>query len=92
MVYRGVYQDGVVVLEGEVDLRNGSRVEVQPARRATTAESKKRAGKGARTSAKSADPLLKFFGVWKDRADWKGRSSVEVAKELRRRAGRRASR
>jgi hypothetical protein len=91
MIYTGVYRDGIVLLDGDVDLRNGARVEVLPTRRIGATKAKKRAAKGTRAKS-SADPLLKFFGMSKDRADWKGRSSAEIARELRRRVSTRAKR
>ncbi len=91
MTYTGVYRDGIVLLDGDVDLRNGSRVEVLPARRSGVTKTKKRRAKEPGAKA-SSDPLLKFFGMSKDRADWKGRSSSEIARKLRRRTSSRTKR
>ncbi|CAG1010952.1 hypothetical protein PHYC_03965 [Phycisphaerales bacterium] len=84
MTYRGVYRDGIVILQGDVDLRNGDTVEVnsararKPARRAPT-----KTRKTARVSER-----LPAFGIWKDR--WpKSMSSAQIARELREQASRR---
>lgn len=106
MTYRGVYRGGVVRLEGEVDLPEGSVVEVSRAGRTSrkrTASEQRRAnaeGKAAaaywkRLTSKrmtKAQRLAAFeaaFGAWKDRPEWEGLSSAQIAAELRKRAARR---
>lgn len=84
MTYRGVYQNGMVFFEGEVGLRNGDRVDVNPSRKAgrrssTKAKAKARGGK----KPAAVHPLIALAGIWKDRPDWRGKSSVEVVAELR---------
>ena len=101
MTYRGVYRDGVVVLQGEVALQDGQSVEVNSAppsktkaRREGKASVKSKAA--ARTSTrkktpsatKSATRALPGAGMWKDR--WpKSMSSAEVARTLRDEVSRR---
>jgi hypothetical protein len=90
MTYRGVYRDGLVILEGDVNLRNGDHVDVNlrgssGSARAGRAKSRKqvskaRVGKGR---AQPVHPLIALAGIWKDRPEWKGKSSVEVVAELR---------
>jgi outer membrane protein assembly factor BamB len=86
MSYRGVYRDGIVVLEGEVDLRNGTTVEVNPAR--GKGKGRRKVSSTPRRDRKAAQvhPFIALAGLWKDRPEWRGRSSVEIVRELRRRS------
>lgn len=91
MTYRGVYRDGIVVMQGEVGLRNGAAVEVTPARdgrvRKGAAKTARRSGSKPKKSAGSAKPLP-AFGIWKDR--WpNSMSSAEVACRMREQVSRR---
>lgn len=105
MTYRGIYRDGYVRLEGDVDLRNGTPVEVFSLRetRARRVSSKARRAKASRVSRKSEweramarakkmtkkermAAVMAAAGAWKDRPEWKGKSSAEIATELRKRA------
>jgi hypothetical protein len=95
MMFKGVYRDGVVVLEDATGLRNGQPVDVVASRTAR----KGAGGRKVKPSARKqkADAFLALAGLWKGRPEWKGMSSVEIAAELRRRAmgerhGRRAGR
>lgn len=107
MTYRGVYRDGYVRLDGDVDLPNGSTVEVfsLAGARVKRAKSKKKAPRPASSVSKGVWELamakgrkmtraervataMKAFGAWRDRPEWKGWSSVEIAAELRRRSTR----
>jgi hypothetical protein len=99
MIYRGVYRDGVVTLQGDVDLPDGSVVEVLPKARATPAKKavSRRKPEKASKSQKAPKRLSKadrvaaalaVMGDWKDRADFKGRSTLDIAQELRRKARR----
>jgi hypothetical protein len=92
MVYRGVYQgDGNVKLEGGADLRLGTRVDVFPSgdgngsRQRTRTRLKPGAGRG-KSNGKSVHPFIALAGLWKDRPEWRGKSSVEVVAELRQRS------
>ncbi len=38
---------------------------------------------GPRAGKRQADAFAALCGMWKDRADWKGRSSADIARELR---------
>jgi len=109
--YQGIYRDGIVRLDGDVDLRNGSRVEVNVVRKARKSPAAKPAARARASKAKSKRPLsgwdravatankmtnrernasiMAFCGVWKDRPDWKGKSSARIAAELRKRASSR---
>jgi hypothetical protein len=85
MTFRGVYRDGVVIIDDPSGLRNGAVVEViQPARVASGASTKVRRKKA--TTKKGKDPLLALAGIWKDRPEWKGKSTLEVARALRKKA------
>ncbi len=98
MTYRGVYRDGVIVLSGDVDLQNGDTVDVNrnsaagvtPKRKPVSAD-KKRARAGSSKKKQSEHPFLALAGMWKDRKDWRGKSSVKVVAEIRDR-GRSAKR
>lgn len=123
MMYRGVYRDGYVELEGAVDLRNGAEVEVNALRaaepRSANGSAKKRKPTQPRVSSKSSVPVKKaahaeratfswrpkkmtkaerlaalqeVIGAWKDPPEWVGRSSAEIAAELRVRASTRGRR
>lgn len=50
--------------------------------------------KTTRQASKSkSDPIKKVFGIWRDRPEWKGKSTAEIALELREKAlGRRGGR
>jgi hypothetical protein len=94
MTYRGIYRDGIVILQGDVDLRNGASVDVNAsragkggARRVARAQTKPRKGdKSGKSSAHAG--VLSGFGIWKDR--WpKSMSSAEIARKLRDQVSRR---
>ena len=70
------------MFRGDVDLENGTPVEVNPSSRIGT---RVRKGKGVRTRAEKVHPLIALAGMWKDRPEWKGMTSVEIVAELRRR-------
>lgn len=98
MTYKGVYRDGIVVLQGDVDLQNGAHVEVNPTRderrgrgeRGLGEARRARAGKVAKAAKRSKSlGKLPGFGMWKDR--WpKSMSSADIARELREGVSRRA--
>jgi hypothetical protein len=95
MTYRGVYRDGVVIIQGDVSLRDGAQVEITETRTARTPSTtkkprEKKVTAKRRTTTRKRDPLDGLIGFWKDRPDWKGRSSIAIAAELRDKAlGRR---
>ncbi len=100
MTYRGVYRDGVVVLQGDVALQEGEAVEVNTARpnRATIAVPNKkslrsdapakrtRGTKAKKTQSRKKVQDLAAFGIWKNRAEWKGLSTLEIMAQLRTRS------
>ena len=94
MTFRTVVQDGLIVVNTHGALPDGTAVDVVPARRA-----RPRKGESRKPSAGSKSPKKKrlrdlaFFGMWKDRPEWKGKSTLEIAAELREKAlGRRTRR
>lgn len=93
MTYRGVYRDGIVILDTQVDLRNGEPVEVSPAshrpkKQARGAVARSKPSKDSTRRAKSAPATLPGFGMWKDR--WpKSMTSAEVSRRLRAEVSRR---
>ena len=115
MTYRGIYRDGFVIIQGNVDLQNGDSVDVNlrgaakaPSRskpRTTPADTKAfKRGQIAEMSRSNAWDLMRRTrmtkahriaavldsrATWKDRPDWKGKSTAEIASELRIRASRR---
>jgi hypothetical protein len=81
MTYRGVYRDGVIVLSGEVQLHDGDSVQVTRESRTGKVRPGKRTSKSKKS--KALHPVLKLAGIWKDREDWRGLSSVEVLELIR---------
>jgi hypothetical protein len=94
MTFRSVVRDGIIVINTHGELPDGTPVEVVPSKgrnaraaRTTTAKTRRKGKKGGRHA--EADPLP-GFGILKDRADWKGKSAVQIIRELRRKALRRS--
>jgi hypothetical protein len=100
MVYRGTVQGGVVVLSDPGALPEGTAVEVRPKRGAkvrgkvkpvagrsdsVTGRSRKAPSRAGASGTPSLKPLP-GFGMWKNRADWRGKSTLTIARELRRKA------
>jgi hypothetical protein len=91
MIFKGIYRDGIIILEDATGLRNGTVVEVtrtaERAKAATkpTAKSKKKSSTRRKRSGGSVADWP-AFGIWKNRPDWKGKTSVEIARELREKA------
>jgi hypothetical protein len=90
MTYRGVYRNGVVVIDGEVGWPDGASVEVRPAARRAKRGSNQRARPTSKAkrkpSEKKVDPIMALAGIWKDRPDWRGLSTLQVVAKLRERA------
>jgi hypothetical protein len=80
MTFRGVYQNGVVVLSGDVDLENGTPVDVNPSR----SGAKRSRRSSSKKPARKEHPLIALAGIWKDRPEWKSMTSVEVLADIRR--------
>jgi len=77
--------DGIVVLQGDVDLQNGESVDVNPTREIGLGRAKKSASDASEGRAVKSDAVkhpLPGFGAWKDRADIV--DSAEFARSLRR--------
>ena len=115
MSYRGIYRDGIVIIQGDVDLRNGALVNVnlrnghrpEKARGRIAAAGKSKSKEltsrqvaalfkqnawdklRPMTKKQRMSALLAAQGTWKDRPEWKNKSSGQVAAELRTRASRR---
>lgn len=98
MTYRGIVQDGIVILESATGLRNGESVAVVPSRKGGASRQRRGSALPRKGRAKarrgvvrsgSLDPLP-GFGMWKNRSDWKGKTTLQIAAGLRRKAmGRR---
>lgn len=96
MTFRAVVQDGLIVINTHGAIPDGTTVRVvragaprkvaKTASRATKGPRAKEAGKPVRRVAQKPHPLLALAGIWKDRPDWRGKSSTEVVAELRRRS------
>ncbi|CAG0997522.1 hypothetical protein PHYC_02659 [Phycisphaerales bacterium] len=94
MSFKGTYRDGIVYLTGngsEVARRDGERVEVTPLRRPRKSAGPARARPASKTKKRltKAQRLAAFdaaFGIWKDRPDWKGKTTLEIVAELRKKA------
>lgn len=97
MEFRGTFRDGVVIPDQTDGLRNGDVVRCIPERKknkpsatASTRAKPSRAGKAA--AKRRLDAFMSGFGSMKDRPDWKGRSSADIASEIRKRASSRSTR
>jgi predicted DNA-binding antitoxin AbrB/MazE fold protein len=104
MTFKGTFRNGVIIPEEEVALREGEVVEItrpplrkrKPASRKAVARglpTKKAGGKPTRMTAKRRlEVFLSAFGSMKNKPEWQGRSSAEIAREIRTRASRRSLR
>jgi predicted DNA-binding antitoxin AbrB/MazE fold protein len=97
-VYQGIYLNGVIVLDGKVDLREGDTVEVTPTRDSSARSGKaevararlaKAASKPKTKRSKAFKYPLPGFGAWKDRADIG--DSADFARGLRARVSARST-
>lgn len=93
MTLRSVVRDGLIVVNTHGEIPDGTPVVIlrddQPQRggKKTKPPAKRAKKKKARGATKpKADPIMKVFGMWKNRPEWKGKSSVEIARELREKA------
>ena len=80
------------MLSGEVAFRNGDAVHVSDApsskrrtRSNTLAKKKVSKSRSAEKKKTKQHPFMALAGIWKDREDWRGMTSVEVVQELRKR-------
>jgi hypothetical protein len=94
MMLRGTFRDGVIIPDQSDGLRNGDVVDIV---RKRAAKATGRNGTGARKNGgtkkkgtKAKAGALFGFGLLKNKAEWRGRSSVEIAAELRKKVMRRA--
>ena len=87
MTFRGVYRDGVIVPGGEINLPEGTRVEILVARTKRSRKVVRKAKKKTKTKRMTAEQrvaaFMQGFGISRDRPDWKGKSTQEIARELR---------
>ena len=92
MTFRGTVIKGVVVPDAGSELPEGARVSVNPLRSSSRPKriaATSRGNKKSKTRAKARKaPLTALAGIWKDRPDWKGKSSIQIVAELRRNTGR----
>jgi hypothetical protein len=90
MTYRGIYRDGAIVLGETLDIPNGTPIEFDVLRRSRTKRrvAKKPSSKKSKrmTAEERVAAFMKGFGVSRDREEWKGRSTADIARELRRKA------
>jgi hypothetical protein len=98
MTFRGTVINGVIVPGRGQDLPDGSRVSVNVLRKPTKRAPRRgkapgRVVKGGSrtrgTRSGKADRIAAFAslaGIWRDRPEWQGMSSVQIAAELRRKA------
>lgn len=91
MTLRGTFRDGVIIPEQSDGLRDGDVVDIvrKRAGRARTGRKATSGGAGKKRRGKSRMPLF-GFGLLKDKREWRGRSTVEIAAELKKRVLRRA--
>jgi hypothetical protein len=77
MTFRTVVRDGLIVINTHGEIPDGTPVEL------VRIPSEK--GRRGASRQKSGDTFVAIVGAWRDQPAWKGKSSVEVATELRRR-------
>jgi hypothetical protein len=93
MTIRGIIRNGMIETDGE--LPDGTEVRIVPVKpRGTksaragqpavkTAPRKKRVAAARKRGDSKSNPLLPLFGIWKDRPEWKGLTTLEIHKLLR---------
>lgn len=89
MTFRAVVRDGMININTHGELPDGTVVEVSPVRRRarkTSTRSARKSTKATKTAKTKANPLLALAGIWKDRPDWRGKSTLEIQRELRTKA------
>jgi hypothetical protein len=92
MTFRAVVRDGMININTHGRLPDGTVVEVLPVTPASKPKGPSKArSRGPRKptkrgKAEPANPLLAIAGIWKDRPDWKGKSTLEIQRELREKA------
>ncbi|MBX3403252.1 MAG: hypothetical protein KF699_07570 [Phycisphaeraceae bacterium] len=92
MTLRSVVRDGLIVVNTHGEIPDGTPVVIlrddKPRRTGKKAKSAKQATtkKKARSAARKPLRELAAFGMWKNRPEWKGKSSAEIARELREKA------
>jgi hypothetical protein len=88
MTFRTVVRDGLIVINTHGELPDGTPVEVVRTRSGhKSVSAPRRQVKKTKAPAKKK-PIreLAFFGMWKDRPEWKGKTTLEIQKELREKA------
>lgn len=80
MTFRAIVQDGFIVINTRGELPDGTRVRV--IREGRLARAKKPI-KSPRTPKQAALADLPAIGMWKNRPEWKGKSTLRIAQELR---------
>lgn len=88
-MFRAVVRDGMININTHGELPDGTVVEVSPVRRRASKSSTRRVmkpAKAAKMAKSKTNPLLELAGIWKDRPDWKGKSTLEIQRELRAKA------
>jgi len=97
MTFRGTVINGVIVPDTGQTLPEGTRFNLSPLpgarRRGSRTAAKAPGSNGTRAKARAAGtqrnraaashPLTALAAIWKDRSDWKGKSSGEGVAELR---------
>ena len=83
MTFRGIVKNGVVLLNGDARLPDGTLVDIAPRARTsdrTNGHAKKHAiEKSVPKTPKRSPKPLHGFGPWKDRPDFDGLSSAQIA-------------
>ena len=76
------------------EIPDGTPVRVSRLQRTSKAKPPRVGSKGKKTAKrgqKKRTGLDKLIGIWKDRPDWKGKSTLQIAAELRQKSlGRKA--
>jgi len=91
MIFRTTVKDGLIIINTHGKIPDGTPVEVvrvKPPRKKSAAKKpvkKKATGRKAKKTD-AAEAFQSLAGIWKDRPDWKGKTTLEIAAELRRKA------
>lgn len=93
MEFRGTFRDGVVIPDQTDGLRNGDVVRFIPAKKrikpsATASTRAKPSRTGKAVAKRRLDAFMSAFGCMKDRPDWKGKTTLEIVAELRKRTSK----
>ncbi len=96
MTFKGTFRDGVIVPEQTAGLRDGDVVDIRVRRLTATGKPRKKTRSRPVGKRMTAEQRLAAWravvGSWEDRPEWKGKSSAQIARDIRARAAARGAR